>query len=86
MTTRKPDTGLVKPYRPASNGGEMITTTISPDWPPITTIPADMLDGREVLLWAGRLTIGSWCDGWCDAVGRPLVGVTHWAEVEGPGV
>lgn len=59
-------------------------TTRAPDWPRIASIPVTMLDGRDVLVWAGRLAIGNWCDGWCDAVGRPLRGVTHYADVAGP--
>lgn len=52
---------------------------------PIGGIPEDRKDGRDVLLWAGFPAIASWCDGWRDAVGRPISGVTHWADVEGPG-
>ena len=47
-------------------------------------IPTDRQDGRDLLLWAGYLTLGSWCDGWRDAVGRLIVGITDWADVEGP--
>lgn len=53
-------------------------------WSDITAIPDDHLDGRDVLLWAGFLALGSYCDGWCDAVGREIAGVTAWADVQGP--
>lgn len=54
---------------------------------PIATIPDDHKDGRDVLLWAGRPVTGIWVDEWCDPVlGRPIAGVTHWADVEGPGL
>lgn len=53
-------------------------------WGPIAAIPEDRRDGRDVLLWAGHMLVGSWCDCWCDAVGRPVRGVTHWADVGGP--
>jgi hypothetical protein len=59
-----------------------ITATIP--WHPIDRIPNDRLDGRDVLLWAGRSVLCSWCDGWRDPVGRPVSGVTHYADVEGP--
>lgn len=52
---------------------------------PIDAIPEDRKDGRDILVWAGYPAIASWCDGWRDAVGHELVGVTHWADVEGPG-
>ena len=52
---------------------------------PIATIPDDRKDGRDVLLWAGRPLTGMWVDEWCDTVlGQPIVGVTHWADVQGP--
>lgn len=54
------------------------------EWFPIAGIPEDRKDGRDVLLWAGRVILGSWCDGWCDAVGREVHGVTQWADAEGP--
>lgn len=54
-------------------------------WTPIATIPDDRRDGRDVLLWAGHLIVCSWCDGWCDPVGRLVRGATHYADVEGPG-
>lgn len=53
-------------------------------WHAIVTISAERMDGRDVLLWTGRAILASWCDGWCDAVGRPVLGVTHFADVEGP--
>jgi hypothetical protein len=53
-------------------------------WKPIAFIPVNRLDGRDVLLWNGRIVLGSYCDEWCDAVGRPVGGVTHYADVEGP--
>jgi len=53
-------------------------------WSPIAGIPDDRHDGRDVLLWTGHLLLGSWCDGWRDAVGRTIQGVTHYADVEGP--
>lgn len=52
-------------------------------WHPIASIPTARLD-RDVTLWAGRLVVGTWCDGWFDPVGRPLANVTHYAEIEGP--
>lgn len=55
------------------------------NWTPIEAITEDRMDGRDVLLWIGRAIIGSWCDYWCDAVGRPVRGATHFADVEGPG-
>ena len=55
-------------------------------WRPIATIPADRMDGRDVLLWIGHAAVCSWCDGWRDAVGRPVRNATHWADVEGPEV
>jgi hypothetical protein len=59
--------------------------TIVEDWHLIAVIPDDRMDGRDVLLWAGHMLVGSWCDGWCDAVGRPIRGVTHWTDVQAPG-
>jgi hypothetical protein len=56
----------------------------APNWQPIAAIPETRHDGRDVLLWVGRAILASWCDGWCDAVGRPVKGVTHFADVEGP--
>ncbi len=53
-------------------------------WHPIASIPAERREASEVPLWAGRLVVGTWCDGWCDPVGRPIAGVTHYAEIEGP--
>ncbi|SNT19817.1 hypothetical protein [Sphingopyxis indica] len=56
------------------------------DWHDIGGLPIDRKDGRDVLLWsAGSPVLCSWCDGWRDAVGRPVRGATHWADVEGPG-
>ncbi|WP_303763790.1 helix-turn-helix domain-containing protein [Sphingobium yanoikuyae] len=52
----------------------------------IATMPEDRKDGRDVLVWAGFPAIASWCDGWRDAVGHELAGVTHWADLEGPGL
>lgn len=63
--------------------GHMLRS-INADWFPLDAIPADRMDGRDVLLWAGRIIVASWCDVWCDAVGRPVRGATHWADVEGP--
>lgn len=54
------------------------------DWRPIDAAPDTLRDGRDVLAWAGHLAVCSWCDGWRDAVGRPIRGVTHFAEVEEP--
>jgi len=54
------------------------------NWRPIADIPEDRKDGRDVLLWIGRVIIASWCDVWCDAVGRPVRGAMYWADVEGP--
>lgn len=59
---------------------DLATTT---PWHPIASIPAARLD-RDVTLWAGRIVVGTWCDGWFDTVGRPLANVTHYAEIEGP--
>jgi hypothetical protein len=56
----------------------------APNWRVLAVIPADRLDGRDMLLWTVRVVLGSWCDGWRDAVGRPIHGVTQWADVEGP--
>jgi len=53
-------------------------------WQPIAAIPDDRRDGRDMLLWVGRVALCSWCDGWRDAVGRLVRGATHWADVEGP--
>lgn len=58
------------------------------NWHPIEAIPNDRMDGRNMLLWVViRWTeypaIGTWCDGWRDAVGN-LVSATYWADVEGP--
>lgn len=53
-------------------------------WSPIASIPDEVRDSRDVPLWAGRLVVGTWCDGLCDPVGRPLANVTHYAEIEGP--
>ena len=61
-----------------------LATIAAPAWHPIAEIPDDHRDGRDVLLWAGHLVLASWCDDWCDAVGRPVRGVTQWADVEGP--
>lgn len=55
-------------------------------WKPISQITGSRMDGRDVLLWAGCAILGSWCDGWRNSVGRPVVGVTDFADVEGPGV
>lgn len=55
------------------------------DWHPIATVPDDRKDGRDVLLWIGSVAVCSWCDGWCDAVGRPVRGASYWADAEGPG-
>lgn len=57
---------------------------VSTRWHPIATIPDERRQQAEVPLWAGRLVVGTWCDGWCDPVGRPLNNVTHYAEIEGP--
>ena len=54
------------------------------NWQLIASIPDDRMDGRDVLLWKGAPIVSTWCDGWCDAVGRPVHGVTHWADIEGP--
>lgn len=54
-------------------------------WSDIGTIPEERRDGRDVLLWAGFLAVGSWLgSSWVDAVGNDLPGVTAWADVEGP--
>ncbi len=62
----------------------MAAVALKLDWYPIAEIPSDRQDGRDVLLWIGRVVLASWCDGWCDAVGRPVRGATHWADAEGP--
>jgi len=56
-------------------------------WRGLEAIPDDRRDGRDVLLWfeRGYPAICSWCDGWRDPVGREVRGITHWADVEGPG-
>ena len=68
------------------NALSVVLSTIGPTqyWRPIADVPEDRMDGRDVLLWNCRATLCSWCDGWRDAVGRPVAGVTHWADVEGP--
>ncbi len=53
-------------------------------WGPIASVPDDRKDGRDMLLWAGYPAISSWCGEWCDAVGRPIRGVTHWADIDAP--
>ena len=53
-------------------------------WHNLDSIPDDRMDGRDVLLWIGRAVLAIWCDGWCDAVGRPVQGATHYADVGGP--
>ena len=55
------------------------------DWHPIREVPATFKDGRDVLLWSGHPAVCLWCDGWRDPVGRLVRGVTHYADVEGPG-
>lgn len=62
----------------------MEAVALTTEWFPICGIPDDRKDGRDVLLWNGQLVLASWCDGWCDAVGRQVHGVTQWADVEGP--
>lgn len=54
-------------------------------WHNISEIPEDRKDGRDVLLWqiAGFPSIVTWCDGWFDAVGRPVVGLL-WADLNAP--
>lgn len=54
------------------------------NWRPFASIGSAQRDGRMILAWAGYPAIISWCDGWRDAVGRPFVGATWWAEVEEP--
>lgn len=56
-------------------------------WQDAGAIPADRKDGRDMLLWMkpGYPTICSWDGAWCDAVGREVDGVTHWADIQGPG-
>lgn len=53
-------------------------------WRDIATIPADRTDGRDVLIFNGRVLLCSWCDGWRDSVGRLVTGATMWADAEGP--
>jgi len=57
----------------------------APLWHRLATIPTSRRDGRDMLFWAGHMVVVSWCDEWLDAVGRPVRGATHWADVEGPG-
>lgn len=53
-------------------------------WQPLADAPDVLRDGRDLILWRGGPIVASWCDGWRDAVGRPVVGATHYADVEGP--
>ncbi len=53
-------------------------------WQAIATLPDTMRDGRDVVVWRGYPAVCSWCDEWCDAVGRPVSGVTHWLDVSEP--
>lgn len=53
-------------------------------WHDLSAVPDDRRDGRDVLLWRGCLVVASWCDGWRDPVGRPVIGATHYADAEGP--
>lgn len=66
--------GMVMEQRPA----------LAVDWRGIASIPEDRKDGRDVLLWIGYVAVCTWLDGWVDAVGRPVRGATHWADVAGP--
>jgi hypothetical protein len=40
----------------------LATIPDAPTWHPIAAIPDDRLE-RDVPVWAGRLVIGTWCDG-----------------------
>jgi hypothetical protein len=63
---------------------DQITAGIT--WHPLVAIPDDRMDGRDVLLWKGAVIVGSYLDGWCDPVGRPVEGATHFADAQGPGL
>ncbi len=67
------------------------TAAASIDWRPLSAVPDDRKDGRDVLLWAAigqseYAAVGAWCDGrWVDMMfGKDIVGATHFADVEGP--
>jgi hypothetical protein len=62
----------------------VITVGLRLAWRPLTDIPDDAHDGRDIILWRSGPIVASWCDGWRDAVGRTVVGATHYADVEGP--
>lgn len=66
-----------------------MVTSVKPaiSWHPIEGLPGDRKDGRDVLIWTegGYPVVCSWDGVWCDPVGRAVHGVTHWADVEGPG-
>ena len=62
----------------------IVETQVPADWQPIAAIGADLMDGRGVVVWAGHLTVATWCDAWLDAVGRPLRNVTHFVDVGEP--
>lgn len=56
-------------------------------WHSIADIPEDRKNGRDMLLWIDRgysAICTAYEDAWHDAVGCVIVGVTHWADVEGP--
>lgn len=57
---------------------------VEPHWREVAELPAERKDGRDVLLWAGRMVVASWFDGWRDGFGRLVRGVTHYADVGEP--
>lgn len=81
MATRKPDTGTMLKEGIMDLQQQAAGRV---DWHPIAEITNDRLDGRDVLLWKGSPIVGTYLDGWCDPVGRPVHGATHYADVEGP--
>lgn len=63
------------------------TAAASIDWRPLSAVPDDRKDGRDVLLWVGgyAAVCAYDLDFWWDSVGRVVTGATHFADVEGPG-
>lgn len=53
-------------------------------WHKDGAVPMDRKDGRPMLFWIGEPVLVSWCNGWCDAVGRRIEIEGPWADVEGP--
>lgn len=70
----------------------MITVPLI-NWQPITNIPEDRKDGRDMLLWDDAARVGVWDPsdyygepfGWCDSSERGArIDPTHWADINPP--